>query len=191
MAVLSSMLFWQPCDDEDNVQAQIAAFHEAGFEGTDEYTPQGADNSEIQQGLPQVRLLRTLTAEEASADSSNSQWTADPAEEIAADVKIDRWNSGAQVSHDRHRPACLRSAAVDGLPGLASHAQWCSRQRAGAPQRWTDGDPHSGGNESHRCAIGASPRDQWAGIGLSLAALAITLVLWLKGRRRLDGSGFR
>jgi high-affinity Fe2+/Pb2+ permease len=52
MAVLSSRLFWQPCDEEDNVDAQIASFSATGFEGTDEYTPQGSDNSEIQQGLP-------------------------------------------------------------------------------------------------------------------------------------------
>ena len=50
---LGSWLFWQPCDEEDVVSAQVAVFQAgAGFEGTDEYTPIGADNSLIQQGLP-------------------------------------------------------------------------------------------------------------------------------------------
>ena len=86
MAVLSSLLFWQPCDDEDNVQAQIATFHEAGFEGTDEYTPQGADNSEIQQGLPQVRLLRAPNAEEASDGDNPGVDLGSGSEEIAGRV---------------------------------------------------------------------------------------------------------
>jgi hypothetical protein len=34
-------------------------------------------------------------------------------------------------------------------------------------------------------------RDQWAGYGVSLAALAITLTFSWKGRRRLDGASFR
>jgi uncharacterized membrane protein len=76
MAILSSALFWQPCDEEDNVDAQIATFSATGFEGTDEYTPQGSDNSEIQQGLPAVRLLKTADGEEAS-DGDNPPWTED------------------------------------------------------------------------------------------------------------------
>src|SRR6202044_230473 len=92
MAVLSSALFWQPCDEEDNVQAQITTFQDGGFEGTDEYTPQGADNSKIQQGLPQVRLLRTAHGEEV-VDGDNPEWLTDKAQEIAGEVKIDRWNA--------------------------------------------------------------------------------------------------
>ncbi|MGB9028820.1 MAG: hypothetical protein WCC27_01770, partial [Acidobacteriaceae bacterium] len=190
MAVLSSMLFWQPCDDEDNVQAQIAAFHETGFEGTDEYTPQSADNSEIQQGLPQVRLFRTLTAEEASADSSNSQWTADPAEEIAADVKIGRWTP-------EHKSITIVTAqSVYVVLRLMDYPAWrVTRNDAVVSQRMRRSDglmaiPIEAGT-SHIDVRWRITGDQWAGIGLSLAALAITLVLWLKGRRRLDVSSFR
>lgn len=50
--------FWQPCDDEDNVRAQVATFRDSGFEGTDEYTAAAADNDAIQQDLPRIRLLR-------------------------------------------------------------------------------------------------------------------------------------
>ncbi len=56
--------FWQPCDEEDAVSAQVAVFQaNTGFEGTDEYTPIGADNSLVQQGLPMLRLLDAADAE--------------------------------------------------------------------------------------------------------------------------------
>ncbi len=42
-AALSSALFWQACDEEDNVQAQIDTFRSSGFQGTDEYSLQGVN----------------------------------------------------------------------------------------------------------------------------------------------------
>lgn len=189
MAVLSSLLFWQPCDDEDNVQAQIATFHEAGFEGTDEYTPQGADNGEIQQGLPQVRLLKSPNAEQAS-DGNNSQWTSDPSEEIAADVKVDRWNS------ERKSVTIVTAQPAYAVLRLMDYPAWrVTRNGAVVSERARRGDglmaiPIAAGT-NHIDVRWRTTGDQWAGIGISLAALAITLVLWLKGRRRIDGSGFR
>ena len=50
--------FWQPCDDEDNVRAQVATFRDGGFQGTDEYTAAAADNDAIQQDLPRIRVLQ-------------------------------------------------------------------------------------------------------------------------------------
>ncbi len=44
MATLAGAVFWQPCDEDDNVQAQLATFRDGGFAGTDEYTPRGAAN---------------------------------------------------------------------------------------------------------------------------------------------------
>jgi hypothetical protein len=89
----------QVCDDEDNVRAQQAlllpvgpdpdtgavrpssrfqiagAAAPAGFEGTDEYTPAGADNGEIQQGLPAVRLLAAPEDDEGDdAAAPNPEW---------------------------------------------------------------------------------------------------------------------
>ena len=43
MAVGGGLLFFQPCDDEDAVAAQIAGFRAGqGTQGTDEYTPRGS-----------------------------------------------------------------------------------------------------------------------------------------------------
>lgn len=93
-----SWLFWQPCDEEDAVSAQLAVFRAGtGFEGTDEYTPLGADNSLIQQGLPQVRVLRKADAETApdppAEDQNNSPYAPSSQDHIAAEFKIDQWQS--------------------------------------------------------------------------------------------------
>jgi 6-pyruvoyl-tetrahydropterin synthase related domain len=76
MAIGGGLLFFQPCDDEDAVSAQVAAFRLGqGTEGTDEYTPIGADNASIQQHLPLVRVLRG--AQDDTADSTlgdNPEW---------------------------------------------------------------------------------------------------------------------
>jgi hypothetical protein len=189
MAVLSSMLFWQPCDEEDNVQAQIVTFHEAGFEGSDEYTPQGADNGEIQQGLPQVRLLITPNAE-GTSEGNNPQWTADPTQEISAGVTVDRWNP-------EHKSVTI----VSEQPGYAvlrlmDYPAWrVTRNDAEVRQRTRRGDglmaiPIEAG--TNRIDVQwRITNDQWAGIGLSLVALAATLARSWKGRRRLDVTGFR
>ncbi len=69
MAIGGGWLFFQPCDDEDAVAAQVAGFRQGGgSEGTDEYTPMGADNASIQQHLPLVRVLRR--AQDDTADST-------------------------------------------------------------------------------------------------------------------------
>jgi hypothetical protein len=89
LAIGGGWLFFQPCDDEDAVVAQVAAFRLGqGTQGTDEYTPVGADNASVQQGLPLVRVLRD--AEDDTADSTggdNADWrTGDPGS-VAAKVE--------------------------------------------------------------------------------------------------------
>jgi hypothetical protein len=94
MAVGGGLLFFQPCDDEDAVAAQAAVFRGgAGSEGTDEYTPVGADNASIQQHLPLVRVLRG--AQDDTADSTtgdNPEWHAGDPGSIAAAVDAMRRN---------------------------------------------------------------------------------------------------
>jgi hypothetical protein len=89
MTIGGAILFFQPCDDEDAVAAQVAGFGLGqGTEGTDEYTPVGVDNSEVQQQLPLVRVLRA--AQDDTADSSqaeNPQWRAGGAGTIPAKVQ--------------------------------------------------------------------------------------------------------
>ncbi len=94
MAVGGGLLFFQPCDEEDAVAAQVAGFQQGGgTEGTDEYTPLGADNASIQQHLPLVRVLRG--AQDDTADSTNGdnpEWRAGDPGSIAAAVDAMRRN---------------------------------------------------------------------------------------------------
>ena len=94
MAITGGLLFFQPCDDEDAVTAQLAGFRLGqGTEGTDEYTPVGVDNAAVQQRLPLVRVLRSTqddTADDATAD--NPEWRAGAPGSIAAQVDARRRN---------------------------------------------------------------------------------------------------
>ncbi len=83
---------YQPCDEEDNVPAQIALLHSsAGFEGTDEYAAAGTDNGEIQQGLPLVRLLRSPDADEGDDSAApNPAWAPAPKTLVPGAVRVER-----------------------------------------------------------------------------------------------------
>jgi hypothetical protein len=78
--IVASRIFFQTCDDEDAPAAQVAAFRSGeGVEGTDEYTPAGADNSEVQQGLPFLRLVRSVRDDIAdSSHGENPPWQSPP-----------------------------------------------------------------------------------------------------------------
>jgi hypothetical protein len=95
MAIGGGLLFFEPCDDEDAVAAQIAGFRQGqGTQGTDEYTPAGAENSAVQQHMPLVRVL--AAAQDDTADSSkgdNPDWRAGAAGSIAATVNVKQWNA--------------------------------------------------------------------------------------------------
>jgi hypothetical protein len=88
--------FRQVCDEEDNVEAQLQIV-DAGFEGTDEYTSLAADNGEIQQGLPPVRLLRSATADEGDDSAAeNPPWQPDAADTIPGQFSVKRWSPEAK-----------------------------------------------------------------------------------------------
>ena len=94
MAIGCSLLFFQPCDDEDAVTGQLAAFHSGvGIEGTDEYTPKGADNASIQQKLPLVRVLHGATDDTVdSTNGNNPDWRPSPPGSLPAEITPQRWN---------------------------------------------------------------------------------------------------
>jgi hypothetical protein len=94
IAIGGGLLFFQPCDDEDAVAAQLAGFRLGqGTEGTDEYTPVAVDNAAVQQHLPLVRVLRG--AQDDTADDTatgNPEWRAGDPGSIVARVDARRWN---------------------------------------------------------------------------------------------------
>jgi hypothetical protein len=95
LAIGGGWLFFQPCDDEDAVGAQVAAFHLGqGTQGTDEYTPVGADNAFVQQNLPLVRVLRTAEDDTAGNPAGdNPEWHAGDPGAVAAKVAANAWNA--------------------------------------------------------------------------------------------------
>jgi len=99
LAIGGGWLFFQPCDDEDAVAAQVAAFRLGqGTEGTDEYTPVGADNASIQQHLPLVRVLSAAQDDTAdSTEGENPEWRAGDPGRIAAKVTVKPWNGEHRV----------------------------------------------------------------------------------------------
>jgi hypothetical protein len=57
-SVTADKLFFQVCDEEDNVLAMTEVYRTgAGFEGTDEYAPPGADDSLLAASLPTACLV--------------------------------------------------------------------------------------------------------------------------------------
>ena len=99
---------YQPCDEEDNVTAQLALPASGkGFAGTDEYAAAGSDNGEIQQGLPRVRLLRSPDADEGSAesgsgtdaDATNPAWHPRADAREAGTVQVTRWDTEHVTVH--------------------------------------------------------------------------------------------
>jgi hypothetical protein len=94
MAVGGGLLFFQPCDEEDAVAAQVAGFRQGGgSQGTDEYTPLGADNAFIQQQLPLVRVLRGAQDDTAdTANGDNPEWRSGGPGSIAATANATRRN---------------------------------------------------------------------------------------------------
>jgi hypothetical protein len=101
MAVGGGLLFFQPCDDEDAVSAQVAGFRTGqGTQGTDEYTPVGADGAAIQQELPLVRVLRAPQDDTAGSSlGPNPDWKAGDPGSITARVDAQQWNAEHWLIH--------------------------------------------------------------------------------------------
>lgn len=182
IASLAATHFWQECDEDDNISAQIATFHDGGFAGTDEYTPEPADNGEIQQGLPPVRVLTSADAETAE-NGDNPDYQPDSVAETPAQVKVSRWNPeqmSAEVTSPRSAYAVLR---------LMDYPAWRITDN-GAPvsARPVRSDglvvvPLTAGR-NHIEVRWVTTTDAWAGRCVSLAALAITLAIGLNDKRK-------
>jgi 6-pyruvoyl-tetrahydropterin synthase related domain len=191
MAAVSSALFWQACDDEDNVAAQIQTFHQTGFEGTDEYTLKDVD-LDAQEGIAEqdgaMGPVTVLTVADPESDAAHSAGAGH--RQIAAHVRIERWNS-------EHRTVQVTSPE----PGFAvirlmDYPAW-RVTRGGVnvtPVRRSDGWM-AVPVEARVQVIDVCWRttgDQRAGIWVSLGALAVTLTGgWIAGRRPRLGASDR
>jgi hypothetical protein len=119
----SGIYFFQPCDEEDAVRPMVDVYRSgAGFVGTDEYAPPGADSSLLAAGLPFACLV---------SDPSTVLGTPAPAD---ADDTAPLWNVAqhsceATFAATANQPEHLRIAALIAHPGylvlrLRSYPAW-------------------------------------------------------------------
>jgi hypothetical protein len=184
MSSVAASLFWQPCDDEDNIAAQRSTFHDSGFEGTDEYTAVNADNGDIQQDLPLVRILKTADADEAdSSIAENPEWRASTADAVDAQLNIHRWTSeNKEVQVGLNAPAFAVLRVMD-------YPAWQIKVNGepipARPHR-DDGlltVPLSAGQSNLSVRYAATP-DVQLGRAISLLALCIAVAIFAQTKRR-------
>jgi hypothetical protein len=183
----SGILFFQPCDDQDAVEpmAQVNRAG-AGFVGTDEYAPPGADNSLAAAGLPFACLVADPSAvlgAPAAADSGDTAPVWDPGQHSCA----------ATFAAASNQPEHLRLAALVDRPGylilrLRSYPAWRitvnGRPVSALPQR-SDGllaIPVSRG-PVNIAADWTATRDVLLGRWLSALALLLLAMLFFLERR--------
>lgn len=187
---LGTHIFWQPCDEEDAVSAQVAVFQaNTGFEGTDEYTPIGADNSLIQQGLPKLRLLDAADAEVAvtnnNQDDGNPAYVPTDKDHLPIQAKIEQWLPNQKtltITAQSPGYAVLRLMDFPAWQILANGTPVLNR-----PHR-DDGlmtIPVQAGTTRIEIEYVATP-DLWWGRGLSAASLLALLVLAFAGQKRRE-----
>ncbi|MGA7522852.1 MAG: 6-pyruvoyl-tetrahydropterin synthase-related protein [Acidobacteriaceae bacterium] len=192
MAALSATVFWQFCDEDDNVGAQMATFHDGGFAGTDEYTPRGADPDKIEPGLPPVRVLRAVEAEEGPLSPDEDTWMPTPAEEVPATVRVERWGD------ERRAAVVMSSGAGYAVLRLMDYPAWHVTVN-GAAMPLAARIHRSDGLMVIPVQTGATridvrwrtTRDAWDGRWISLVALAVTLAWMWKERRTGRDENFR
>jgi hypothetical protein len=184
MSSLTATLFWQPCDEEDNIAAQRSTFRDNGFEGTDEYTAASADNGNIQQDLPMVRTLNAPGADETdSSIAENPEWQANPTATVDAQVNIGHWTSeNKEVTIGLSKPAY----AVFRLMDYPAWQVLVNDKAASARLHRDDGlltVPLDAGQSIVTIRYAAT-RDVELGRALSLLALCIAIAVFAQTKRR-------
>jgi hypothetical protein len=196
--------FWLLCDDEDNIHAQIATLRQEGFQGTDEYTPTPADNGDIQQDLPPIRVVFTADGDQADMPiAENPEYQPDQEDLIPAAINIQRWQPEhivATVQSPQAGYAILR--LMDYPAWQVSINNQSTNRLKGGPQKqaeeWRrsrvspDAQSRFDGLVVVPIAAGTSTidvrysatSDAWAGRILSLLSLIVWIVIAINFRQR-------
>ena len=176
--------FHQYCDDEDNVSAQLALMHDGtGQEGTDEYTPHDDDNAEVDQDMPEVRVLVSPGAEEPdSGKVQNPEYQPDPNVERHATVRVTQWLP------ERRAVVLDSPAAGYAVVRLMDYPTWTVRRNGAiVTQRPRRDDglltiPVPQGQSRIEIRWNTTP-DIWIGRALSLLGLCVFGLVWYRERR--------
>ncbi|MGA3134863.1 MAG: hypothetical protein ABSC88_02620 [Terracidiphilus sp.] len=123
-AVASGMIFFQVCDDEDNIAAMVGVYRSGnGFAGVGEYEPPGADNSLVATGLPAACLVSDPATALGTVPDGQDEDQAIPAWSAA------QGSCEATFAATNNQAEHLRIAAVAPHPGalilrLRSYPAW-------------------------------------------------------------------
>jgi hypothetical protein len=140
-ALFAARSFFQVCDEEDAVAGMASVYRSgAGFEGVDEYSPSGADDSLLASGLPPACLVSNPSV--VLGRESGQAAPAWDAVQGSCDATFD-----LATNAEKTQPEDLRIAAVTGHAGylvlrLRSYPAWRVRvngHQAGALPRRADG----------------------------------------------------
>jgi hypothetical protein len=180
---LSSLIFFQVCDPEDDFDNQVAVFHAGtGVEGTDEYAAAGSDNSVIPSGLPNGCLVsdanRQLGEGESGATpawypeqgSCDDTYSAKIWQDEYKMLQVDSDHDGFLVLRLRRYPAWRITVNGKPVASLTSRedgliALPIAAGPATIEVRWT------------------TTPDVWWGRCISLASLVLLTGLWAVERR--------
>jgi hypothetical protein len=118
------MIFFQVCDDEDNVAAMAGVYRSGnGFAGVGEYEPPGADNSLVATGLPAACMVSDPATALGTVPDGQDEDEAIPAWSAA------QGSCEATFAATNNQAEHLRIAAVASHPGtlilrLRSYPAW-------------------------------------------------------------------
>jgi hypothetical protein len=182
--VICARPFHQYCDEEDNISAQLTLMQDgSGQEGTDEYTPHNADNAEVAQDMPQVRVLASPIAEEPdSGKAQNPEYQGNPAVDRHATITVTDWSQ-------EHRTVLVNTPASGyAVFRLMDYPAWTvHRDGAEITKRPTRDDglltiPVLEGRSQIDIRWRITP-DVWIGRILSLLGLCLFATLWYRESR--------
>lgn len=186
-AAIASSAFFQYCDDEDNVDNQLAVFKAGtGVDGIDEYAAVGSDNTLVSSNLPDACLVTDPTRDLGLSDSApgipsvpdwypeqgscDQTFTASLWQNEHKILRIDSDHEGFIVLRLRRYPAW--SVTVNG-------------QQTATPDNREDGliaAPVGAGPSTIEIRWMTTPDVLW-GRWISLAAFVLLVALWVAQRR--------
>ena len=185
--VAAGKLFFQICDEEDNVIAMTQVYSAgSGFQGTDEYAPPGADDSILAEGLPANCLTDDPTIELGARESDGDADSVPVWQAAQGSCEATFASSGSQPEH-------LRIAAFAPHAGflilrLHSYPAWLVKVNG---QPVTDLPRREDGLMAVPVPQGSvnltvdwtTTQDVLAGRWISALALLMLAVLWFIERR--------
>jgi hypothetical protein len=187
-SVAASQLFFQPCDEEDEVPAQLSAFQVGtGVAGTDEYAALGSDNTLVASGLPDACLVSDPAQELGEADKDSGDIPVWYSEQGTCDAVF-----SDQLAESEHKRLEIESDD-DGFVvlRLRRYPAWQITVNGTAISSQGDRDdglivlPVSSGHSSIDIRWSTTPDVRW-GREVSLAALLLLAAAAVLERRRTE-----